>query len=921
MMLLSKLRSLFFGLRRRSQVESGMTDEVSFHIEARAEDLMKTGASHEEAWRQARLEFGSLEKYKEEIREARGLQLFDEIRADVKYAARLLRNSPAFSLAAILMLALGIAANGSVFSIVNEVFFKKLPVKNPNDLVQLDWLRVQNSMFAGYAGDMRRDPASGLLIATSFSYKTFENFRDHNKTLSTVFAFNPIVEPLNVVVDNDAQIANGQFVSGNYFVALGVSAVIGRPILPSDDNTNAQPVAVISDRYWKGRFGGSPNIVGKRISINGASVEVIGVTPPEFFGTKLGKAPDVSVPFAMRLQIAAERNWGKDWQWWVEVMGRLRAGVTREQVLADLRPLFEDGVRETWDMRPARYRTLSFEATRTVVPPLRVNDGSRGPVAMRRRVVPMLAALVGVVGVILLIVCANLANLLLARASSRQQEIAVRLAIGAGRRRLIRQLMTESMLLALCGGLLGVFFAYWGKDLLSWLPQTAEDLLAIHPGIDWRVVVFTAGVSLITGLLFGVFPCLRATKADLSPSMRADSNRGGIPRLLVSKSLLSVQVALCLVLLVGGGLIVRSVRNLLNAEIGFNAHNVVLFSVEPQLNNYNKVRAYQLYERLIENIEAVPGVQSATISGTRPITGGGWSMWVTASDDPNSRARTYVFVHNVRANFLQTMQIPLFRGRGLSSDEERNGASVAILNQTMAAQLFKDADPIGKRFRYAEAGEQNHTAFEVIGVVRDARYHTIDRENPATMYIPFSQGPSSGTFEVRTTADPAAAMPAIREAVRNIDPNLPLIDMRTQEDQIRDSIGTYRMFATFTTVFGLFAVLLACVGLYGVVSYTVTRRTHEIGIRMALGAKRSEIVHVVMRGIYVVTIVGTAVGLAVALVVTHSISSWLLYGVSSYDPLTIFLAFVIIIFVSMLAGYLPARRAARLDPMTALRYE
>jgi predicted permease len=919
-MLRAKLRSLKNGLFRRRDVEGGMTDEFRFHIESRADDLVATGMGRDEASRQARVEFGPTPKYREEVRQARGLRLLDELGGDLRYAARILRNNPAFSLAAILTLSLGIAANAAVFGLINEVFFRKLPVGHPDALVQFDWLRAQNSMIVSYSGEGRRDPESGLAAMTSFAFGTFERIRDKNRTLSEVFAFDPMSAPVNVVADNDAQIAKGQLVSGNYFSALQVQASLGRTIFSNDDQMDAQAVAVISDRYWKRRFGSAAGIVGKTIAVNGASFTIVGVTPPGFYGTSLGEDPDLSIPFAMYSRIITPADISGPWEWWVEMMGRAKPGVSREQVLADIKPLFEEGARESFDSRPARYRGGSY-TQRTVVPTVRVNDGSRGPLPMRRQYMPLLSTLLAVVGIILLIVCANIANLLLARASARQQELSVRLAIGAGRRRLIRQLLTESVLLSACGGLLGILLATWGRNFLAWLPDTGEEVLAITPTMDWRVLAFAVGVSLMTGLLFGIFPGLRATRKDLNPALRSSATRGGTPRLLVSKFLLTAQVSMCLVLLVAAGLIVRSVRNLLTAEIGFNAQNVVLFTVNPQLNKYDKERATLLYEEMIREIQAVPGVQSATLSGTRPIYGGGWSMNVTASADPDSRDIASAYVHNIADNFFETMQIPLLMGRALTREEVTTNAKVAVINQMMARRLFKEANPIGRRFRYAEGGMQDHPGFEIVGVAGDARYHKIETDNPPTMYIPFSERPLRATFEVRTATDAAAAIATIRDTVAGIDRNLPLIDMTTQEDQIRSQIGLYRMFAAFTTIFGAFAVLLACIGLYGIVSYGVTRRINEIGVRMALGAQPADVVRLVMQGTWIVTGIGLAIGLAVALAVTRLIGGWLLYGVTPYDPLTILIAIGIIGSVSALAGYLPARRASRVDPMVALRYE
>jgi predicted permease len=895
-----------------------MADELQFHIESRADDLVRSGMSRDTALRQARLELGSAERYKEEMRQAFGLRLIDELRGDIKYSIRILRKSPAFSLAAILTLALGITANSAVFSIVNEVFLRKLPVGHPDELVHFDWLQVPNSMVAGYSGSGRPSGIGNLPAMTSFSFKTFEQIRDHNRTLSEVAAFKPINDPISVAADNTADVAHGQFVSGNYFAALQVPAEVGRTILPQDDQDDAQPVLMISDQYWQVRFERSPSVIGREIRINGRPFTVVGVTPKDFFGIELGKSSDVWFPFAVRSTITAQRH-VEDWMWWVQMFGRTKVGVTRAQVWTDVQPIFETSVQETFDLRPARFRTSAF-AQRTTIPPLRINDGSRGPIEMRRHYKPLLSIFLVIVALVLLIVCANIANLLLARASSRQQEISVRLAIGAGRRRLIRQLLTESVGLAVGGGSLGFLFTFWSKNFLSWLPESGNEGLAINPSMDWRVFAFAFGLSILTGILFGVFPSIRATKADLSPTLRTNVHRGGA-KLFVSKSLLTAQVAICVVLLIGAGLIIRSVRNLLSTDVGFNTQNVVLFDIQPTLNKYDENGAKQLYERLTDAIAQVPGIASVTMSGTRPITGGGTWFSVASNETRADQQHLNAYVHNVGAKFLETMQIPLLLGRTLTPADEKIEPRPAVINQVLAKRLFKDTNPIGKTFKYAEPGMQDHVAFEVVGVARDARYHEIESENPPTMYIPFSEDRERATFVVRTAIAPAATIAQIRGTVATIDRDLPLIDVTTQEDQIRSEIGLYRMFATFSTVFGFFAVVMACIGLYGIVSYSVTRRINEIGVRMALGARRSDILRLVMRGIFGITAVGLLIGIGVALAVTRLIADWLLYGVSSYDPLTIAGAIFVILGVSALAGYLPARRAARVDPMVALRYE
>jgi len=655
------------------------------------------------------------------------------------------------------------------------------------------------------------------------------------------------------------------------------------------------------------------------VLLNGVSFVIVGVTPPGFYGTRLGTAPDVMLPLAMRARVNPRGIAPESWEWWLEVMGRAKPGVSPAEVLADVQPLFAESVGDSYESRPARYRTPFF-SRRNVIPQLRATEGSRGPIAFRKRLEDMLQLLMGVVGLILVVVAANVANLLMARASARKQELSVRLAIGAGRSRLIRQLLTESVVLASLGGTLGVALAYWGRNFHSWLPEGADELLAVELTMDWHVIAFTVGLSLVTGILFGVFPGLRATKRDLSQDMRMNPTRGG-SGLVVGKSLLVMQVALCTVLLAGAGILMRSVWNLGAGDVGFDVRNMVLFDMDPSLSRYDRNYAGRLYERIIERLEAVPGVRSATLTGTRPISGGGWSMNLATESDPENRRENYAYIHNVPVNFFETMGIPIVAGRHLTATEVTNNLNVAVISETLSRRLFGDLDAVGKRFRYSEGGMQDHPGFQVVGVARDAQYHRIDEPFPPVMYIPFPQGGPDATVLIRTASDTEALMPAIREAVREIDPNVPLIDMTTQLDQTRRTIATQRMFAIFTSVFGAFGVLMACIGLYGIVSYSASRRINEIGIRMALGAERRDVIRLVMHGTYLVTAIGVVAGLVVSVFATPYVPEDLLYRVPTYDPATVIAAIALIAIVSAAAGYIPARRASKIDPLSALRYE
>jgi predicted permease len=899
---------------RRSEMERNMSEELQFHLERRAEDLVAhRGLSPDQAMRAARLEFGSMEKYKEEARQSLGLRLLDELRADLRYALRTFGKNKGFTAAAIATLALGIGANTAVFSVVDALLIRELPVKDPKELVVFDWLRTQDSMVAGYSGYGRQGPGTGLGVRSSFSALTVERFREHTATLSHVFAFSP-VGTLNIIADRQTDTASGLLVTGDYFAGLGVPALIGRTISSSDDNPNAEPVAVISHRYWQRRFAGDPSVVGKAIEVNRSAVVIVGVTPNGFDGPRMSESFDVTLPIGMASRIRGFKETARAWpawMWWMQMMGRLRPGITRDQALANLQSAFLDTVRESWAARPSD----TPNPTRTGIPQLRVRSGAQGPDGPRVDAQQILSLVFAVVGAVLLIGCVNLANLFLVRASARRQEVSVRLTLGASRCRVIRQLLTESLLLALTGGVVGVILALWGKEFMVWLPT--RDTPIVDARIDWRVLAVTAGLSAIAALAFGIGPALRATRADLGQSLKTSAQKGGVIRGIVSKALLTAQVAISLVLLTGAGLLVRTLYNLGKIDVGFNADNLLVFRINPVVQGGRAPGMFDLYERLMSAIEAVPGVQAASMSVMPVIASREWDEDVRPDGAGDPRT---AFIQVVRWNFLETMGIPLLSGRGLSAADIEGRPRVAVVNDTMARQIFGDPSPVGRHFQFVNGRDRN-VPIQVVGVARDSKYSSLQQRTPPTLFMPHTQvPPGEMTVEVRTAADPIMVVPAIREAVRQIDPSLPLSDMKTEQQQIAETIGKPRAFALLTAAAAAVALLLACVGLYGIVSYDATRRTNEIGIRMALGARRHDVLRLVMRQTIVVVMVGAAIGLGLALVTSRLIVS-LLFGIQPTDPLTIASAVAILFGVAVLASYVPARRASRLDPTQALRYE
>jgi predicted permease len=854
---------------------------------------------------------------------------------DLRYGARTLARTPGVTAVAVLSLALGIGANTALFSVVDEVLLKKLPVKEPERLVLFKSLAAQSFSPGGYSGNSDRD-AAGRVVRSSFPYQAYVRLRERQGgAVSDVFAYGNV--NLNVNVAGEAEVASGQAVSGNYYAALGVSPHAGRLLGDDDDRVSAAPAAVLSHRYWQKRFGSDPEVVGRQINLNGVPFTVVGVSPPGFNGTlQVGSSPDVSIPVTWEPQVNTERSrMAGAGVWWLRVMGRLNAGATPEQARAELDTVFQQSVVEhraaklaqaTTDAQRAALRPLASEE----IPRLDADTGAQGEMETREHYQPALYVLLAVVCLVLLIACANVANLLLARAASRQREIAVRLALGARRRRLIRQLLTESVLLSLAGGALGVLLAFWIKDgLMSVGDWGGRFMGALDPRLDLRVLGFTTALSLLTGILFGLAPAWRATKVDLTPALK-DSARGSSAstRSWLSKSLVVAQVALSLLLLVGAGLFLRTLVNLKRVETGFNTRNLLLFYVEPGLIGYKDEKLVNLYREMSERLEAVPGVRTVTFSRTTLLSHSSSSRGFYLPEaavappgpDGSPPVTGEVYIHQVRENFLEAMEIPLLAGRTLSERDDTRSPKVAVVNQTFARKFFGGENPVGRRFTF---NPQKPDEVEIVGLARDAKYTSQRDETPPTAYLPWLQELRSAgavVFEVRTAGDPAVAVAAVRRVVHEVDARFPLNDFKTQVAQADETLAMERLFAKLLSLFGLLAQALAAIGLYGVLAWSVARRTHEIGIRMALGASRRDVLRMVLRQGMALTLVGVAVGLAAAFALTRFMEG-VLYGVSSTDPLTFAGVALLLSLVALIACYVPARRATKVDPMEALRYE
>ena len=848
---------------------------------------------------------------------------------DLRYGAQMLMKHPAFTAVAVLTLALGVGANTALFSVVDAVLLKKLPVNDPDRLVlfKASW-NGEKFGPGGFNGSNRVNRETGLIVGTSFPTQTLHRLRKETATLSDVFAFSPM--DLNFNAGGQAEVVSGQVVSGNYYSGLGVPAVVGRTITDQDDNASATPVAVLSHRFWTNRFGADPSVVGKQVNINNVAFTVVGVTSAGFTGTSnVGTAQDVSIPLAWEQQVAGEQsNQLGAGIWWLRLMGRLQPGATLAQAEATLAGPFQESVLEHRSMRQAKATRALRNVDPKDLPRLGVDSGSQGEMDSRNGFATPLQLLGGVVGLVLLIACANVANLLLVRGSSRRKEIAVRLALGASRRRLIRQLLTESVLLATVGGALGVLFALWIKNgLLLVAEWGGREMNALDPRLDWRVLAFTLGLSLLTGIVFGILPALRSTNLDLTPTLK-DTGRSSsaIGRSWLSKSLVVVQVSVSVLLLIGAGLLVRTLRNLQHVETGFNANNLLLFDVDPGLLGYKDEKLAALYEQAFSRLEAVPGVQSVTFSRNALLSfsANTSSVFLPGEVGPDGKPReSEAKVHTVRENFLSAMETPLLMGRSLSAQDDARSPRVAVVNQSFAKAHFGNENPIGKRFSF---GTENLNEIEIVGLARDAKYTSQRDEIEPTVYQSWRQSLSRVNmvvFEVRTAGDPMPFVGPIRAAMRDVDSNLPLSNIRTQIQQADQTLAMERMFAKLLTLFGVIAQLLAAIGLYGVMAYAVSQRTQEIGIRMALGADRRKVLMMIVRQGMMLTVVGVAIGLSGAFVLMKYLEGLtsLLFGVEARDPATFAVIAGLLGAVALLACLVPARRATKVDPLTALRYE
>ncbi|MPZ20689.1 MAG: FtsX-like permease family protein [Luteitalea sp.] len=919
-------RKLRWLMQRRSK-EAELREELQFHLEEDAEQRQGDGLAEDEARRTARRELGNLTLVEEDTRTVWGWTILEQLAQDTRYAFRTIAANRLFTLLAVSSLALGIGANTAIFSFMDSILLRSLPVSDPESLVVLNWHAKDTGrdfVMRGSSGTTYDDPEAGT-TGGIFPFPALELFQKRSDVFSSVFAHwqSREVSSLNLTIKGQADLANGWNVSGDYFRGLGVAPAAGRLIIPRDDRAGAPPVAVVSYGLSQRRFGGAASAVGQSILINNLPFTVVGVTPPGFFGVDPAAAPDVYLPVHANELLGAGQQFGfrpeaylaRDY-YWIQIMGRLRPGVSRAQAQAMLAPSFRQWV----------VGTAANDRERANLPALVVDDGAGGLDRLRRQYSQPLLVLMALVGLILALACANIANLLLARAAARRREIALRLSLGAGRLRIVRQLLTESVLLGLLGGAAGVLLAIWGIDFLTGLLANGQPNFTLRAELNWHVLAAAAALSLFASILFGLAPALEATRVDVMPALKA--TQAGHPwadrtrqRLSLRHLLMVGQIAISLLMLVAAGLFVRTLTNLQSIELGFNRENVLLFQVDARKAGYEEVEISAFYRDLYTRFTEIPGVRNASLGQTSLIESGhGLPLGVSgAPPDPANRYLT------VGPAFFATMQIPILAGRDFQESDRSGGPAVAVINEAFAKANFGDRNPLGQHLILWVAGEAGRVArkMEIVGVSKNARYGGLTSAIPPVAYFPYDQGypqPGQMVYALRTFGDPLRYIDAVRELVRQADSRVPVSDVRTQAADIDQTINQEITFAKLSSGFAILALVIACVGLYGTVSYNVARRTGEIGIRMALGAQRSSVVRMVLRDVLVLAAVGLAIGMGAALATSDLLASFL-YGIEANDPPAFALAVVTLLGAALLAGYVPARKASRIDPMTAVRHE
>jgi putative ABC transport system permease protein len=822
--------------------------------------------------------------------------MFDDVFQDVRYALRAWRSSPGFAAIAILSLALGIGANTAIFSLINAVILKTLPVSHPEQLVELG-MKTEDAIW--------------------FTNPIWEQVRDRQDVFSGAFAYSP--NRLNLAVGGEVRNAGTSWVSGDFFGTLGVNPFLGRTITATDDKRGCPAIAVLSYDFWQREYGGAADVFERRLTLNSHPVRIVGVAPPGFNGIQVGEAVEIYVPLCAEGTLIRENSaLDKRDNWWLWIFARLKPGISEQQALARMNTLAPQIFAATMPSGyPPDAQKYHLNRRFDLLP------GANGYSNVRRDYKAALYTLMAAVGMVLLIACANVANLLISRAAVRRKEIAIRMAIGASRARLIRQLLTESVLLSSIGAVLGVLFAQWASRMLVHFLSTSNSNVVLDLSIDIRVLAFTTAVAVATGVLFGLAPAWQGTRVDPHSAMKANA-RGVVEshaRFGLGKMLVTVQVALSLVLLIGAGLMLKTFAKLATVDTGFDKNQVLLIRVDPRYASVPPERRLPLYQELQRRLGAVPGVRSASFADITPVSGSDSNQIVHVDGYiAKSREDSVVWTNSISPGFFVTMETPLIAGRDFNEHDTLHAPLVAVINESMASKFFgSPLSAVGKTFR--NGWNEISGPIQIIGVVKDTKYTSLRGEGEAIAYYPLSQLPPMrwANFVLRADGPAASLIPSVKAAVDEVNRDITL-QFRTLSVQLDESLGRERLLATLSGFFGALALALAVIGLYGVMSYNVARRRNEIGIRMALGAEQARVLRMVLGEVAILLVAGLALGLAVAVFSTRLLASFL-YRLEPNDPTTLVTACVVLAVSAVVAGFLPARRAANLDPMTALREE
>jgi len=899
---------------RRSET---LREEMELHLAEKAGELEADGMTAERARAEARRRFGNVRQKQEESREIWMTRFLPELMQDVRYGVRTMIANKAFSTLAVLSLALGIGANTAIYSLMESILLRSLPVADPEALVVINWRSrpPQNAdkqwehVMHGVQG-MMWPGDKGYLVTGMFPYAAFETLREENPVFSSVFGyFDGHNKTLSV--GGQAMSAGTEYVTGGYFRGLAVSPAAGRFIADEDDRPNAAPVAVISFSASQRRFGGASSAVGKPVLIDNVPFTVIGVAPPEFFGVDPERVPDLFLPIHTSLIVdgaTAARMYSDPNFYWIEMMGRLRPGISMVQAQAVLAPQFHRWVATT----------AKTDGERARLPELVLNPGAAGLGSLRRHYSKPLFVLLAMVALILAITCANIANLLLARAAARQREMAVRLSLGAGRFRVVRQLLTESTLMATLGGALGVLFAIWGVRALTLLFSNGREDFTLHAGLNWNVLAVTAALSLVCGLLFGLAPAIQATRPDVVPALKSGRGGGGSRR-RAQQVLVVAQIAGSFLILVAAGLFVRTLDKLHSVQLGYARENILLFTLNAHQAGHRDPEIATFYANLRKRFESIPGVSSATLAQSSIISAARTGQAVRGPMQIGAVTIKGARVMAAGPRFFTTMQIPILMGREIDDRDQAGSRPVVVISERLARTYFGNENPVGRRIALPEEKRE----LEIAGVSANLRYGSLKNEDESTMtaFVAVSQTSAERvTYALRTAGDPLQFAQSVHEIVREADSRIPVTNVATQAAEIDRTISRELTFAKLCTGFAALALLMACVGLYGTMSYAVTRQVGEIGIRMALGAQRGSVVWMVLRRVLLLAAVGLAISVPVALMGSRLVKSFL-FGTEPNDPITLTVAGVVLLSSAILAGYAPARRASRIDPLVALRQE